>query len=107
MLPIEQNYLIMIDYFYKNCSENKIMKMLNIIDGTSNITLRYIDNHAREKFKESYQFYLKVYTMKYFDFFRRGTTLDYEFIINNEKRLLKTTIGQLICFKWIIENDII
>lgn len=122
-----QNQLLMnslID-FYK-VSEN-LNKMIRIVNGDSNISLRIVDwfvtNYAKKyytiydltfstenmescRFKvyNDYKLKLKAYSKKRFDPFCRWerTMLPLQ---NN--KYIETTIGQLNFFKWAIENNVI
>jgi hypothetical protein len=105
--------------FYKK--DNNFDKMLNIINGTSTISLRIVDwfatNYAKknytvytiesknERFKvyNDYKLNLKAYSKKRFDPFCRWERITIPF--NN--KYIQTTIGQLNFFKWAIENDVI
>lgn len=115
-------YYKMIDKFYKNCSKDKIVKMIDIIDGISNISLRILDwfvtkfsrrgidiviNDETYDIHINYKAQLKSYKKRYFDPFRRKKRFNYVYVINNEVRILQTTIGQLNFFKWAINYDII
>ncbi len=95
--PIEKRYLITIDkYFTTECSTNNITLMINIIEGTSNISLRIldwfvttyaynnvvsydiIDEKGQKKninVNMSYKAQLKTYHKKYFDPFKRQTDI--------------------------------
>jgi hypothetical protein len=108
--------------FYK--SSSNMGKMLSIIKGNSNISLRIVDwfvtNYAKQyytiitnftdnRFKVylSYKQKLKAYSKKRFDPFCRWDriTLPYGPIEDNTE--IETTIGQLNFFKWALENGII
>lgn len=105
--------------FYEN--DNNIDKMLNIINGKHNVSLRIIDwfvtNYSKkyytiitkknsERFKvfNNYKLNLKAYSKRKFDPFCRWDriTIPYK---NNLS--IQTTIGQLNFFKWALENEII
>ena len=105
--------------FYKK--DNNFDKMLNIINGTSSISLRIVDWFATNYSKKNYTVYtiesknerfkvyndyklnLKAYSKKRFDPFCRWERITIPF--NN--KYIQTTIGQLNFFKWAIENDVI
>jgi hypothetical protein len=105
--------------FYKK--ENNFEKMLNIINGQSNISLRIVDWFATNYSKKNYTLYiiqsknerfkvyndyklnLKAYSKKRFDPFCRWERITIPF---NDK-YIQTTIGQLNFFKWALENDVI
>jgi hypothetical protein len=105
--------------FYKN--DNNIDKMLDIINGKNNVSLRIIDwfvtnyskknftiidkkNRERIKVFNSYKLNLKAYSKKKFDPFCRWDriTIPYKNDLS-----IQTTIGQLNFFKWALENEII
>ena len=105
--------------FYKK--DNNFEKMLNIINGQSNISLRIVDWFATNYSKKNYTVYtiqsknerfkvyndyklnLKAYSKKRFDPFCRWERITIPF--NN--KYIQTTIGQLNFFKWALENDVI
>lgn len=114
-----QNMLI----FYQN--PNYFKKITSIINGESKISLRILDwfvtNYAKEnytvytindksgepiRFKvyHDYKLKLKAYSKKRFDPFCRGQRIPIP--IGNDT-FMETTIGQLNCFKWAIENKVI
>ena len=120
-----QNELLMKNLmeFYNN--KENITKMMKIINGESNISLRIVDwfvtNYAKmnytvyelkhsqnkvSRFKvyNEYKLKLKAYAKKRFDPFCRWERISIPF--DNEKNM-ETTIGQLNFFKWAIENEII
>lgn len=110
--------------FYKN--EDNLDKMLKIITGDSNISLRIVDwfatNYAKKYFTlynlendngefikrfkvyNDYKLKLKAYSKKCFDPFCRWDRITIPY---KEVKFIETTIGQLNFFKWIIENKII
>ena len=115
-------YYKMIDKFFKKCPEDKIIKMLNIIEGQSEISLRILDWFVTKYAKRgidftkngetfdvhiNYKAQLKSYKKRYFDPFRRKKKFNYKYTINREDKILYTTIGQLNFFRWAISNDII
>ena len=103
--------------------DNNLNKMLEIINGTSKISLRIVDwfstnyskknftmiqnvNTKRFKVYEDYKLQLKAYSKKRFDPFCRWERIQVP--IDSESSLcFETTIGQLNFFKWAIENGII
>ena len=114
-----QNMLI----FYQN--PNYFKKFTSIINGDSKISLRILDwfvtNYAKEndtvyminenngepiRFKvyKDYKLKLKAYSKRRFDPFCRGKRIPIP--IGNDN-FMETTIGQLNCFKWAIENKVI
>ena len=115
-------YYKMIDKFFKKCPEDKIQKMLSIIDGQSEISLRILDWFVTKYAKRGIDFtrngeifdvhinnkaQLKSYKKRYFDPFRRKKKFNYKYKINGEEKILYTTIGQLNFFRWAINNEII
>ena len=116
-------YYKMIDKFFQKCPEDKIVRMLHIIDGQSEISLRILDWFVTKYAKKgidftrtngeifdvhiNYKAQLKSYKKRYFDPFRRKKKFDYGFKVNGEDKVLHTTIGQLNFFKWAIGNEII
>ncbi len=109
--------------FYKN--KDHLKKMISIVNGESNISLRIVDwfvtNYAKkyftvydiknsngetERFKvyNDYKLKLKAYSKKRFDPFCRWERIQFPYDENN---FVETTIGQLNFFKWSLENNII
>lgn len=130
-----QNELLMKNLmeFYKGESPSGIKndnfnKMMRVVNGESNISLRIIDwfvtNYAKKEFViynvsqpgefnsigtrfkvyTDYKLKLKAYSKKNFDPFCRWerVTIPYE-----GDKYVETTIGQLNFFKWAIENKIV
>lgn len=115
-------HFVMIDKYFKKCSQEMIIKMINIIEGTDKISLRILDWFVTRYAKRgidftkdgevfdihiNYKAQLKTYKKRYFDPFRRKNKFNYTFDINGEKKILTTTIGQLNFFSWAISNNII
>lgn len=122
-------YYNMLEKFFQNITYKEIERMINIINGNNNVSLRFLDwfvtrycylyklsiqiNNNLNKDNNfniniSYKAQLKSYKKKYFDPFRRKKK--FFFIIdqpNNKKSIILTTIGQLNFFRWAITNDII
>ena len=108
--------------FYKN-SDN-IDLMLNIITGTSKVSLRIVDWFATNYAKKNYTYYdvdvnnnikrlkvyfdyklkLKAYSKKRFDPFCRWDRISIPY---KNGDYIETTIGQLNFFKWAIENKVL
>jgi hypothetical protein len=113
--------------FYKN--HENLEKMMNIINGESNISLRIVDwfvtnyskkyfviyelptkningeyENMRFKVYNEYKLKLKAYSKRRFDPFCRWERINIPY---NETSSMETTIGQLNFFKWAIENNII
>ena len=119
-----QNDLLMknlMDFYNKN---NNLEKILKIINGESQISLRLIDwfaaNYSKKNFtviehiKEDkiirtkvyvdYKLKLKAYSKKRFDPFCRWERITIPY---NNDFSIETTIGQLNFFRWALENKII
>lgn len=112
--------------FYKD--KDNILKMMNIINGESKISLRIVDwfvtNFAKKNFTiyevpikkngifemsrfkvyNDYKLKLKSYSKKRFDPFCRWDRISIPY---DETSFMETTLGQLNFFKWAIENKII
>ncbi len=105
--------------------DNNLEKILPIINGESQISLRLIDwfatNYAKKQFTilqiknkrgvskrfkvyNDYKLKLKAYSKKRFDPFCRWDRINIPY---KEDNYIQTTIGQLNFFKWILENDIL
>lgn len=123
-----QNDLLMKNLmdFYGN--KSNLTRMMSIINGESNISLRIVDwfvtNFAKKyytvydlhtqrgtmqdtiRFKvyNDYKLKLKAYSKRKFDPFCRWERISIPY--DNEK-YMETTIGQLNFFKWAIENKIV
>lgn len=124
-----QNDLLMKNLmdFYNN--RDLLYKMMRIINGESNISLRIVDwfvtNYAKKyytvydlqtsnnlgiqqytRFKvyNDYKLKLKAYSKKRFDPFCRWERITIPY---DNENYMETTIGQLNFFKWAIENNII
>lgn len=107
--------------FYRK--DDNLKQMLEIINGSSKISLRIVDwfstnyskkhftmintqKNARFKVYEDYKLKLKAYSKKRFDPFCRWDRIQIP-VNENEDLCFETTIGQLNFFKWAIENEII
>ena len=109
--------------FYKN--DDNLVKMLNIINGESKISLRIVDwfatNYAKHYFTVydlkknnseatrfkvyvDYKLKLKAYQKKRFDPFCRWERINIPY---KDDKYIQTTIGQLNFFKWALENKVI
>jgi len=106
--------------FYKNTEY--FDKMISIINGTSNISLRIVDwfvtNYSKknycvieteetnQRFKvyNDYKLKLKAYSKKKFDPFCRWDRINVPY---KDTTCVQTTLGQLNFFKWTIENKIL
>ena len=123
-----QNSLLLsnlMEFYNKN---GNLEKMMKIINGESEVSLRIVDwfvtnfakknytvyelsqsmgeNHSNTRFKvyNDYKLKLKAYSKKRFDPFCRWDRISIPY---NENQLMETTIGQLNFFKWAIENKIV
>lgn len=114
-------YYKMIDKYFKNCNIEHINKMMNIINGESDISLRVLDwfvtKYSKKKYDNkqqkdieifdvriSYKSQLKSYKKRYFDPFRRRKKFIYHF---NDDKCISTTLGQLNFFKWAFAYNIV
>lgn len=112
--------------FYNN--HENLNKMIRIINGDSDISLRIVDwfvtNYAKKfytvyeqtsgtgdvqtisRFKvyNEYKLKLKAYSKKRFDPFCRWERVSIPY---NDEQFMETTIGQLNFFKWALDNNII
>lgn len=128
----ETFYYKIINKYYKALDMAKILNMIDIIEGRSKISLRFLDwfitkysdrhkirfevTKSNGNFDDkiangfnvhiSYKAQLKSYKKKYFDPFRRRKK--FKFYFDKEKKvMLCTTIGQLNFFRWVFSNNII
>ena len=118
----KQNELLLnnLTKYYSDNDFVQLDKILNILKGESEISLRIIDwfvtnyskqqytikmltNGKRLKVYDDYKLKLKAYSKKRFDPFCRWDKI----IIPYKTKFIQTTIGQLNFFKWVIENEII
>jgi hypothetical protein len=129
-----QNKLLLnniIQYFRKN---NNIDKILPILNGESQISIRIIDwfvtNYAKEHFTIynieknglskrfkvyiDYKLKLKSYSKKRFDPFCRWDRINLSLDVFNNKSIeneepiyIQTTVGQLNFFRWALDNNIL
>jgi hypothetical protein len=121
-----QNDLLLnnlLSFYRKN---NNLEKMVNIINGTSEISLRIVDwfttNYAKKNFTVysikkndsiirfkvymDYKLQLKAYSKRRFDPFCRWDRISIPYN-ETEGEYIQTTLGQLNFFKWAFENGII
>lgn len=119
----EMCYYKMVNKYFKKCPNFEVLKMLSIINGTSNISLRVLDWFITRYSKKgvcfplpdgdifdvhiSYRAQLKSYKKIFFDPFRRHKKFYYKIVLDSNTYIIKTTVGQLIFFKWAFENKII
>ena len=111
--------------FYQH--KENLIKMMHIINGETQISLRIVDwfvtNYAKkyytvyglpdqrtlnnvQRFKvyNDYKLKLKAYSKRRFDPFCRWERISVPY---DDEKTMETTIGQLNFFKWAIENQII
>jgi hypothetical protein len=120
----KSNELLMqsLSKFYAN--KSNIQKIIPIINGESEISLRLIDWFITNYSKKnqtiitkrvnnnivhlnvylSYRSQLKSYSKTNFDPFRRRDRITFYF---DNKNSIETTIGQLNMFRWILQSDIL
>lgn len=119
-------YWEVLNKFFKNCSNNEITLMIDIIEGKHIISLRFLDwfvtrychlyklsisientynNENNFNINISYKAQLKSFRKRYFDPFRRKK----KFVCVFEKlnSCLLSTLGQLNFFRWALSFDII
>ncbi len=115
-----------LDNFFSSCTKEENQLMVDIINGTHLISLRFLDwfvtrycflyklaiNVSNPYIKQenfniniSYKAQLKSFKKKYFDPFRRKKKFYY--ICEKNNLVLLTTLGQLNFFRWAISYDII
>jgi hypothetical protein len=112
-----------VDKFFRSIDQAKIIKMLDIIDGNHQISLRLLDwfvtryakkqNVSYDVINEmftvhiSYKAQLKSFKKRYFDPFRRRKKFYYNYDKTDDTKKFVTTIGQLNFFRWAITNEIV
>ncbi len=115
-----------LDNFFSSCTKEENQLMVDIINGTHLISLRFLDwfvtrycflyklaiNVSNPYVKQenfniniSYKAQLKSFKKKYFDPFRRKKKFYY--VCEKNNLVLLTTLGQLNFFRWAISYDII
>ena len=124
MNPTTQNELLLSKLMVFYNQDNNLDKMLNIINGKSNISLRIVDwfatnyskkhyivypierNNTIERFKvyNDYKLNLKAYSKKRFDPFCRWERITIPYKDNTH---IQTTLGQLNFFRWALKNNVI
>lgn len=116
-----------LEWYNQGDNNNKVTELLKLIErGKRNkcLSLRVIDwlvtNYSRKTpividkggapkdMYKDYYVYLSSYNKKYMDPFARRKRVVVGFVLapGNIRRNISTTIGQLIFFRWFIENDI-
>ena len=119
----ERYHYKMIDKYFKKIDKCKINKMISIIDGKSEISLRLLDwfvtSYSNKNMINypiddeifnvhiSYKAQLKSYKKRYFDPFRRRKKFYYFYDKHDKSKKLFTTIGQLNFFRWGFSNGVI
>ena len=124
-LHIDTQSDVLLTKLLKFYSENtNFDKMINIINGTSSISLRIVDwfvtNYSKKNYivyminkdnkmekvnvYNDYKLKLKAYSKKKFDPFCRWDRINVPY---KEDKFIQTTLGQLNFFKWTIENQIL
>jgi hypothetical protein len=125
LLSKEEVLLESLYEFYKN--KNNLNKILPIVTGTSELSLRVLDyfvtnysknnlinlgnkNNTKYNVYQDYKNKLKSYNKRFFDPFcrinKKNITNKIAFKYDEEKYIV-TTIGQLNFFRWAIRNKII
>jgi hypothetical protein len=124
-LHIDTQSDVLLTKLLKFYSENtNFDKMINIINGSSSISLRIVDwfvtNYSKKNYivyminkdnkmekvnvYNDYKLKLKAYSKKKFDPFCRWDRINVPY---KEDKFIQTTLGQLNFFKWTIENKIL
>ena len=114
-------YYRLVKKFFSTCNTETISKMIDIVEGKSDMSLRVLDWFVTKYSKKridcgqskdvdmfdvriSYKSQLKSFKKKYFDPFRRKKKFNYCF---DNGQVMKTTLGQLNFFKWAFTNNIV
>jgi hypothetical protein len=121
-------YYNMLEKFFQNQPDTEIKRMIDIINGSNTVSLRFLDwfvtrycylyklsisintpfnKENNFNINISYKAQLKSYKKKYFDPFRRKKKFFFIIEKNHNKLVILTTIGQLNFFRWAISNDVI
>jgi len=121
---VDSKDLMMVSLAKFYSSKQHISDIIDIIEGTSKISLRLIDwfvtNYAKKhstiitsnvnnnvvhfNVYLSYRSQLKAYSKQQFDPFRRRERITFYY---EKDKSIETTIGQLNFFRWVIHNDIL
>lgn len=121
---LDNKDLLMVSLTKFFSQKSNINKVINIINGKSELSLRLIDWFVTNYSKKhgiiitrilsnnivhfnvylSYRSQLKAYSKQQFDPFRRRDRISF---IYDKTKSIETTIGQLNFFRWVIENSII
>jgi hypothetical protein len=114
-------------FFRKKVSNEKIKKMIDIINEKDEISLRLLNWFAMKysskmdpftkrlkngninifDVKISYNAQLKSHSKKYFDPFRRGSRFDYNYDQKDKTKIIETTLCQLNFFMWLFDNNLL
>jgi hypothetical protein len=114
-------------FFRKQCTQEQIQKMIDIIINNNIISLRLLNWFAMKysatmkalevkkedgnielfDVKISYKARLNTHSKKYFDPFRRGKRFDYYYNKNNKDEYIETTLCQLNFFRWLMLHNLI
>lgn len=116
MNQLEQSYFDANNSFFKHCSKEQISQMIDILNKNSNVSLMVIDFFVRIYIKNNENFvhvrndyvnHLKIFKKRYFDSFRRYNTFYFYYDENDATKCVRTTIGQLNFFRWLLSNNIL
>lgn len=121
---VDSKDLLMVSLAKYYSSKQLIQKIIPIIEGKSEISLRLIDwfvtNYSKKNSTivtricdnnvvhfnvfQSYRLQLKAYSKHQFDPFRRRERIKFFF---EKDSYIETTIGQLNFFRWILQNGVL
>lgn len=123
----ERSLFAQVDRFFRTCPEEKINKMVKIINNEDAISLRMLNWFAMKHsatmesldvvgpkgnielfdVKISYRARLNTHSKKYFDPFRRGKRFDYNYDPKDPTKTVETTLCQLNFFRWLIMHNLL
>ena len=123
----EKIHYDMLNKYYRHLSKKNVRGILSIINGESKISLRILDHFVTRYAKENnvsymidtdegkelfnvhinYKAQLQTYRKRYFDPFRRKGKFLYNYDNHDTQKQVKTTIGQLNFFRWILSQSIL
>lgn len=121
---VDSKDLLMVSLAKFYSTRTHMIEIIDIIEGTSKVSLRLIDWFVTNYSKKhstiitktlsnnivhfnvylSYRSQLKAYSKQQFDPFRRRDRINFYF---EKDKYIETTIGQLNFFRWILQNDIL
>jgi hypothetical protein len=121
---VDSKDLLMLSLAKFYSTRKNMVDIIDIIEGTSLISLRLIDWFVTNYSKKhstiitkpinnnivhfnvylSYRSQLKAYSKQQFDPFRRRDRINFFF---EKEKFIETTIGQMNFFRWILQNDIL